>query len=142
MKKVLIVNSNYYKKISYNLVLNAKKKLLKEKFKISILDIPGAFEIPIAIRKNIFKFDGFIALGCVIKGKTPHFDLICSSLFNSILSLSTKYNKPIGNGVITALSLSQALVRSIKNNSNKSNKGSEAANAVISILRNGTKRIS
>jgi 6,7-dimethyl-8-ribityllumazine synthase len=142
MKKILIVNSNYYKKISYNLVLNAKKKLLKEKFKISILDIPGAFEIPIAIRKNIFKFDGFIALGCVIKGKTPHFDLICSSLFNSILSLSTKYNKPIGNGVITALSLSQALVRSIKNNSNKSNKGSEAANAVISILRNGTKRIS
>ena len=142
MKKVLIVNSNYYEKISYNLVLNAKKKLLKEKFKISILDIPGAFEIPIAIRKNIFKFDGFIALGCVIKGKTPHFDLICSSLFNSILSLSTKYNKPIGNGVITALSLSQALVRSIKNNSNKSNKGSEAANAVISILRNGTKRIS
>ena len=142
MKKVLIVNSNYYEKISYNLVLNAKKKLLKEKFKISILDIPGAFEIPIAIRKNIFKFDGFIALGCVIKGKTPHFDLICSSLFNSILSLSTKYNKPIGNGVITALSLSQALVRRIKNNSNKSNKGSEAANAVISILRNGTKRIS
>jgi 6,7-dimethyl-8-ribityllumazine synthase len=142
MKKILIVNSNYYEKISYNLVLNAKKKLLKEKFKISILDIPGAFEIPIAIRKNIFKFDGFIALGCVIKGKTPHFDLICSSLFNSILSLSTKYNKPIGNGVITALSLSQALVRSIKNNSNKSNKGSEAANAVISILRNGTKRIS
>jgi len=142
MKKILIVNSNYYKKISYNLVLNAKKKLLKEKFKISILDIPGAFEIPIAIRKNIFKFDGFIALGCVIKGKTPHFDLICSSLFNSILSLSTKYNKPIGNGVITALSLSQALERSIKNNSNKSNKGSEAANAVISILRNGTKRIS
>ena len=142
MKKILIINSNYYKKISYNLVLNAKKKLLKEKFKISILDIPGAFEIPIAIRKNIFKFDGFIALGCVIKGKTPHFDLICSSLFNSILSLSTKYNKPIGNGVITALSLSQALVRSIKNNSNKSNKGSEAANAVISILRNGTKRIS
>ena len=142
MKKILIINSNYYEKISNNLVLNAKKKLLKEKFKISILDIPGAFEIPIAIRKNIFKFDGFIALGCVIKGKTPHFDLICSSLFNSILSLSTKYNKPIGNGVITALSLSQALVRSIKNNSNKSNKGSEAANAVISILRNGTKRIS
>jgi 6,7-dimethyl-8-ribityllumazine synthase len=142
MKKILIVNSNYYEKISYNLVLNAKKKLLKEKFKISILDIPGAFEIPIAIRKNISKFDGFIALGCVIKGKTPHFDLICSSLFNSILSLSTKYNKPIGNGVITAFSLSQAQVRSIKTNSNKSNKGLEAANAVISILRNGKKRIS
>ena len=140
MKKILIVNSNYYKEISNNLVLNAKKKLLGVKFKISILNIPGAFEIPISIRKNIKKFDGFVALGCVIKGQTPHFDLLCSSLFNSILSLSIKYNKPIGNGVITALNLNQAKQRS-KTVSNKPNKGSEAANAVISILKNGPKKI-
>ena len=140
MKKILIVNSCYYKEISNNLVLNTKKKLLKDKFKISILNIPGAFEIPISIRKNINKFDGFVALGCVIKGQTPHFDLLCSSLFNSILSLSIKYNKPIGNGVITALNLNQAKQRS-KTNSNKPNKGSEAANAVISILNNGPKKI-
>ena len=139
MKNILIVNSNYYKEISNNLVLNTKKKLLKDKFKISILNIPGAFEIPISIRKNINKFDGFVALGCVIKGQTPHFDLLCSSLFNSILSLSIKYNKPIGNGVITALNLNQAKQRS-KTNSNKPNKGSEAANAVISILKNGPKK--
>ena len=140
MKKILIINSNYYKEISNNLVLNTKKKLLKVKFKISILNIPGAFEIPISIRKNINKFDGFVALGCVIKGQTPHFDLLCYSLFNSILSLSIKYNKPIGNGVITALNLNQAKQRS-KTNSNKPNKGSEAANAVISILNNGPKKI-
>ena len=141
MKKILIINSNYYEKISNNLVLNAKKKLLKEKFKISILDVPGSFEIPIAIKRNIKKFDGFIALGCVIKGQTPHFDLICSSLFNSILSLSINYNKPIGNGVITALNLSQAIQRSKKNNTKKPNKGSEAANAVISVLNNEPKKI-
>ena len=140
MKKILIVNSNYYKEISNNLASNAKKKLLNVKFKISILNIPGAFEIPISIRKNINKFDGFVALGCIIKGQTPHFDLLCSSLFNSILSLSTKYNKPIGNGVITALNLNHAKQRS-KTNSNKPNKGSEAANAVISILKNGPKKI-
>ena len=140
MKKILIVNSCYYKEISNNLVLNTKKKLLNVKFKISILNIPGAFEIPISIRKNIKRFDGFVALGCVIKGQTPHFDLLCSSLFNSILSLSIKYNKPIGNGVITALNLNQAKQRS-KKNSNKQNKGSEAANAVISILKNGPKKI-
>ena len=140
MKKILIVNSCYYKEISNNLVSNTKKKLLNVKFKISILNIPGAFEIPISIRKNINKFDGFVALGCVIKGQTPHFDLLCSSLFNSILSLSVKYNKPIGNGVITALNLNQAKQRS-KKNSNKQNKGSEAANAVISILKNGPKKI-
>ena len=140
MKKILIVNSCYYKEISNNLVLSTKKKLLNMKFKISILNIPGAFEIPISIRKNINKFDGFVALGCVIKGQTPHFDLLCSSLFNSILSISVKYNKPIGNGVITALNLNQAKQRS-KKNSNKQNKGSEAANAVISILKNGPKKI-
>ena len=141
MKKILIINSNYYEKISNNLVLNAKKKLLKAKFKISILNVPGSFEIPIAIKRNIKKFDGFIALGCVIKGQTPHFDLICSSLFNSILSLSINYNKPIGNGVITALNLSQATQRSKKSNTKKPNKGSEAANAVISILNNEPKKI-
>ena len=141
MKKILIINSNYYEKISNNLVLNAKKKLLKAKFKISILDVPGSFEIPVAIKRNIKKFDGFIALGCVIKGQTPHFDLICSSLFNSILSLSINYNKPIGNGVITALNLSQATQRSKKSNTKKPNKGSEAANAVISILNNEPKKI-
>ena len=141
MKKILIVNSNYYKEISNNLASNAKKKLLNVKFKISILNIPGAFEIPISIRKNINKFDGFVALGCVIKGQTPHFDLLCSSLFNSILSLSTKYNKPIGNGVITALNLKQANQRSKKTKSKNNNKGSEAANAVISILKHGPKKI-
>ena len=141
MKKILIINSNYYEKISNDLVLNAKKKLLKAKFKISILNVPGSFEIPIAIKRNIKKFDGFIALGCVIKGQTPHFDLICSSLFNSILSLSINYNKPIGNGVITALNLSQATQRSKKSNTKKPNKGSEAANAVISILNNEPKKI-
>jgi len=112
MKKVLIVNSNYYKKISNNLVFIAKKRLFSKKLKVSILEIPGAYEIPIAIRKNIKKFDAFIALGCVIKGQTPHFDLICSSIFNSILSLSVKYNKPIGNGIITALNKSQAMTYS------------------------------
>jgi len=141
MKKILIVNSNYYKKISNNLVTNAKKKLLNAKLKTSVLNIPGAFEIPISIRKNINKFDGFVALGCVIKGQTPHFDLLCSSLFNSILSLSIKYNKPIGNGIITALNLNQAKHRSEKTKSKKPNKGSEAANAVISILKNGPKKI-
>ena len=141
MKKILIINANYYKKISKNLVLNASKKLIKEKFNLKILDVPGIYEIPIAIRKNIYKFDGFVALGCVIKGQTPHFDLICSSTFNAILSLSINFNKPIGNGIITAYNLNQAYKRSKKSDSKKKNKGSEAANAVISIFKNGPKKI-
>mgnify|MGYP001157002760 FL=1 len=141
MKKILIINSNYYKEISYHLVLNAKKTLINTSFKLSILEVPGAYEIPIAIKRNIKKFDGFIALGCVIKGQTPHFDLICNSIFSSILNLSVDYNKPIGNGIITALNLKQAKQRSKNTNRKKPNKGSEAAKAVLSILKNGPKKI-
>ena len=141
MKKILIINSSYYSNISKHLILNAKKKLIKEKFKIGLLEVPGVFEIPIAIRKNVKKYDGFVALGCVIKGQTPHFDLICFSTFNSILNLSIKFNKPIGNGIITALNLKQAVQRSKTLKKKKPNKGSEAAEAVISILKNGPKKI-
>ncbi len=140
MKKILIINANYYKNISKKLVLSSKKKL-DNSVKVSIINVPGIYEIPIAIRKNIKKFDGFIALGCVIKGQTPHFDLICYSTFNSILNLSITFNKPIGNGIITALNMKQALQRCKSTISKKLNKGSEAANAVMSILQNGPKKI-
>ena len=140
MKKILIVNSNYYKNISEKLLFSSKK-MLNNIFKVEVINVPGIYEIPIAIRKNIKKFDGFVALGCVIKGQTPHFDLICSSTFKAILDLSITFNKPIGNGIITAFKLSQALQRCKSTNSKKPNKGSEAANAVMSILENGPKKI-
>ena len=140
MKKILIVNANYYKNISKKLVQSSKKKL-NNGVKVNIINVPGIYEIPISIRKNIKKFDGFIALGCVIKGQTPHFDLICYSTFNAILNLSINFNKPIGNGIITAYNMRQALQRCKSTTSKKTNKGSEAANAVMSILQNGPKKI-
>ena len=124
-----------------NLFFFSKKILKKEKINLSIVNVHGVFEIPIAIRRNINKFDGFIALGCVIKGKTPHFDLICKSTFDAILNLSIIYNKPIGNGIITAFNIRQAKERSGLINSRKPNKGLEAVKAVLSILKNGPKKI-
>tara|TARA_Y100000389_G_scaffold199006_1_gene236578 strand:- start:604 stop:1029 length:426 start_codon:yes stop_codon:yes gene_type:complete len=141
MKKILIVNSDYYKDISNNLSINAKIKLKLAKYSISNINVPGVFEIPFAIRKNIKKFDAFVALGCVIKGETPHFDLICNSSFNAILKLSIDYNKPIGNGIITALNMDQAINRSKKGSLKIPNKGTEAAKAVIAILKNEPKKI-
>ena len=126
MKKILIINSNYYKNISKNLVFNAKKKLIKNKFLVHLLDIPGVYEIPLAIKKNIKKYDGFVALGCVVKGKTPHFDFISQAATNGIMELSISTKKPIGNGIITCLNMSQAKARK--------KKGAEAAEAVISVL--------
>ena len=84
-KKFLIVNSNYYKQISENLLKMAIKELKKHKFSISVIDVSGAFEIPVTISKYK-KYDAFLALGCVIKGETPHFNLICSSITNGIMS--------------------------------------------------------
>ena len=136
MKKILIVNANYYKDISDNLILCAKNELIKKKFKLKIINVPGVFEIPFMIRKNIKKFDGFIALGCVVKGKTPHFDLICNSVFNSILQISISFNKPIGNGIITCLNLNQAKERSGLKTNITPNKGEESAKAIISVLKN------
>ena len=141
MKKILIINANYYNNITSKLVISATKILKRNNFKIYKINVPGVFEIPIAIRKNIKKFDGFVVLGCVIKGKTPHFEFICKATFNSISYLSIIYNKPIGNGIITSHSIKQAYERCGKIKSNKSNKGLEAAKAVISILKNGPKKI-
>ena len=90
---------------------------------------------------SIKKFDAFVALGCVIKGKTPHFDFICKSTIDAILNLSILYNKPIGNGIITAFNIKQAKERCGLARSNKTNKGLEAARAVMSILNNGPKKI-
>ena len=141
MKKILIVKANYYNKISEKLSVTSINFLKEKKFKISEIEVPGIFEIPIVISKNINKFDGFVSLGCVIRGQTPHFELICKSTFNAIMSLTISYNKPIGNGIITAFNIKQAKERCGIIKSNKSNKGLEAANAVLSILKNGPKKV-
>ena len=139
-KKYLIVVADYYKDIADGLIKSALKIIPKKNI-IKIIKVPGAFEIPVTISKNLKKYDGFLALGCVIKGQTPHFDLICSSTFNAIMTLSINFNKPIGNGIITALNINQAKYRSEESKFKKPNKGLEAANAVITILNNEPKKI-
>jgi len=124
-KKILIVNANYYQDISSGLLKSALKTIPK-KYKIKIIYVPGVFEIPVTISKNLKKFDAFIALGCVIKGRTPHFDFISQASTNAIMKLSIDSKKPLGNGIITCLNMKQARERK--------KKGSEAANAVLSVL--------
>ena len=133
--KILIVVANYYK-YSDSLLWCAKEKLKNElkvkhksnvmKFNVDVIEVPGSFEIPVVIAKNIKKYDGFIALGCVIKGKTPHFNFISSASTQAIMDISVDSKKPIGNGIITCLNMNQAKARS--------KKGKEAAQAVISVL--------
>ena len=124
-KNLLIVNANYYSEISQGLLKSATNLLLKNS-RVKIINVPGVFEIPLTISKNIKKFHGFIALGCVIKGQTPHFDFISQASTNAIMRLSIDSNKPIGNGIITCLNIKQAKARK--------KKGAEAAKAVLSVL--------
>ena len=126
-KKILIVVANYYKDISDKLLINCLKTLSNE-YKLKIYNAPGAFEIPVIISKHLNGFQAAIALGCVIKGKTPHFEFISQSINNGLMSLSIKHRKPVGNGVLTCLNKKQALERT--------KKGNEAAKAVISVLSN------
>ncbi len=126
-KKILLVVATYYKDISLGLIKSAKVKFTKD-YLLEIKEVPGAFEIPVVIAKNIKKYDGFLALGCVIKGQTPHFDFISQATTDAIMKLSINSKKPIGNGVITCLNMKQA--------KDRKRKGSEAAEAVISVLSN------
>ena len=123
--KVLIIQANYYKDISTALLKSAKNELANFA-KINIISVPGVFEIPVVISKNLKKYDGFVALGCVIKGQTPHFDFISKSTTDAIMKLSVESKKPVGNGIITCLNKNQAIARG--------KKGREAANAVKTIL--------
>jgi 6,7-dimethyl-8-ribityllumazine synthase len=124
-KKILLVVATYYKDISLGLIKSAKVKFTKD-FLLDFKEVPGVFEIPVVIAKNIKRYDGFLALGCVIKGKTPHFDFISQATTDAIMNLSIDSKKPIGNGVITCLNIKQA--------KDRKRKGSEAAEAVISVL--------
>ena len=138
-KKVLIVTASYYSDITRSLRTEAELLLKKSKIKFNVINVPGVFEIPVTIAKNIKKYDGFIALGCVIKGETPHFDFISKTTFEGIMKLSIDNKKPIGNGIITSLNLQQAIQRSgadddvLEKNKGKG-KGKEATKAVISVL--------
>tara|TARA_Y100001958_G_C20646390_1_gene176491 strand:+ start:36 stop:422 length:387 start_codon:yes stop_codon:yes gene_type:complete len=124
-KKVLIIVSDYYKEIADALLISTKK-FLDKRIIIKVIKVPGVFEIPVMVSKNLKKFDGFVAVGCVIKGKTAHFDLISKSVIDAIMNISIDSKKPVGNCVLTCFNYKQALARK--------NKGKEAALALNSIL--------
>ena len=127
-KKICIVYSLYNENITKKMFERAVK-LLKSKSvtSIKVLKVPGSFEIPQVLSRVINKYDGFIVIGCIIKGKTKNFDLICSAITNGIMDLSIKNKKPIGNGLITSFNEKQALQRL--------NNGKEAAQAVLDVLK-------
>ena len=127
-KKILIVSADFYKDISSSMFEAVEGYEFDDKhdYFFEAVNVPGVFEIPVTIAKHMDSFDGFVALGCVIKGKTPHFDFISTSTTDAIMKLSIENKKPIGNGIITCLNKKQAKERILK--------GIDALNAVTSVL--------
>jgi 6,7-dimethyl-8-ribityllumazine synthase len=142
--KICIVSANYYPNISKNLYkganieFNKYNKINKKQIlRYEKIIVPGVFEIPYVISSNVKKFDGFIALGCVIKGETPHFDFISTASINALLNISTLHKKPITNGILTCLNKKQAQTRA---DVGMKNKGGEAALALIQLLQLSRKK--
>tara|TARA_B110000438_G_scaffold294101_1_gene334964 strand:- start:488 stop:901 length:414 start_codon:yes stop_codon:yes gene_type:complete len=133
-KKILIVCADYYKDIATDLCKDSISVLKKNKINnFKVIKVPGVFEIPVLISSNIKKYNAFIALGCVIKGETPHFDFISKATTNALINLTIIHKKPIGNGILTCLTYKQAKFRSEPKG--KKRKGVEAANAALSVLK-------
>ena len=122
--KICIVKSQYND--TSQLLESATAELKKKKIFFKIIEVPGAFEIPVVIARNIQAYDGFIAIGSIIKGETPNFDFISSAITNGLIQIAIQYKKPIGNAILTCLNTNQAKARSLK--------GYEAAIAVFDVL--------
>jgi 6,7-dimethyl-8-ribityllumazine synthase len=134
--KIYIVVSRFNEKITKGLQWGAELALKEMKIPVKnykIIFVPGAFEIPVAVKKIIENkvCDGILTLGCVIKGETAHFEYISGSVSYSLNSLSHQYGVPIGFGVLTCYNEKQALKRSGKN---KFNKGYESALSLFNVI--------
>ena len=127
-KKICIIQSKYNEDITKQISSIAYNELKKSGInKIDIVKVPGAFEIPVTISRLIKKYDGFIAVGCIIKGETANFDLICQAITNGIMQLSINEKKTIGNAILTCFNKDQAFERL--------DKGKEAARAVLEVIK-------
>jgi len=133
MKKILIVQAVFYEKISKMLLEGAVQKILKNNFEYDIVSLKGALEIPcaISIANQACKYDGYIALGCVIRGKTSHYETVCQESARGINDLAINYQLAIGNGIITVENEKQALERA---DVHKLDKGGFAVEACLEII--------
>ncbi len=136
MKKklnILIICADFYKDIADVMIDNAKNYLDQKEYTYEVSRVSGSFEIPVLIsildEERIQKYDGIIALGCIIRGETKHFDFISSSIINGIMSLSMNKKIPIGNGILTCENMDQVKAR-------YEQKPVETIDAIISVLRN------
>lgn len=133
MTHILIVTADFYPDISRLLVEGAKAACQKADATFDAITVPGAFEIPAAIRFALEskKYDGFIALGCVIRGETTHYDYVCGESARGLMDLALNGNLAIGYGILTVENMEQALARA---DTKQGNKGGDATAACLRMI--------
>jgi 6,7-dimethyl-8-ribityllumazine synthase len=133
MTHVLIVSAEFYPEISEELKAGAIAALKKAKATYDIVTVPGAFEIPGVISYAVAcdNYDGYIALGCVIRGETTHYDYVCGESARGLMDLSVRKQAAIGYGILTVENMKQAKARA---KVNKGNKGRDAAEACLKMI--------
>jgi 6,7-dimethyl-8-ribityllumazine synthase len=134
MTKILLVQANFYQKISALLLEGAIKKIEENQLQYEVITVPGAFEIAaaIALAETSKKYAGYVALGCVIRGETTHYDYVCLESARALNDLAFKEKLAIGYGIITVENEAQALERA---DPSKKNKGAFAANACLEMIK-------
>lgn len=134
MKKILVIQATFYSKISAMLLEGATKKIKNSGYEFDLIDVLGAFEIPavIAMAKDTKKYDGYVALGCVIRGETTHYDYVCLESARGLNELAFKEKLAIGYGIITVENEEQAIVRA---DVKQKDKGGFAANACLEMIK-------
>lgn len=134
MSKVLIIEARFYEKIADGLFVSAKTELDNAGISFDKIEVPGCFEIPAAMAMAIDsgKYDGYVALGCVIRGETTHYDYVCEQSAFGINKLAMKHSLPVGFGIITAENRQQAEARADRE---RKDMGGKAARAVIAMLK-------
>ena len=137
-RRILIVEARFYEDIADNLVRGASLLLQDARVAYDRLAVPGVFEVPAAIRRAIrrgaegrFRYDGYLALGCVIRGETDHYDHICQQASRALMEITIADGSPLGFGILTCPTYELAMERA---SVEKKNKGAEAARACLAMM--------
>lgn len=132
--RVLIATSRYYEHITLELEAGAGETLTEADADVETIEVPGALEIPgiIAMAADSGKYDGYIALGCVIRGETSHYDYVCGESARGLMDLTVQRRLAVGNGILTVENEEQALARADRK---RKNKGRDAAHACLEMIK-------
>ena len=133
MKPILSAVAPYYQEIAEALVMGATQVASAAGFRVEVVTVPGAFELPAAIGYALRseRYSGYIALGCVIRGETSHYDYVCSESARGLQNLAVEFGAAIGYGILTCETLEQAIERA---DPAQGDKGGEAARACIRMI--------